>query len=70
MKQCLPLLATHVSVRVAQNEPNRGKEVTLAGSIAADDYIVFRGEWLNDGLVLVTAIERFTSVAKQGDKRR
>lgn len=53
MKQSLSLLPAKMGIGIAQDEANGCKEVTLAGTIATDDHIVFRGEGLDDRLVLV-----------------
>lgn len=53
MKQSLSLLPAKVGIGIAQDEANGCKEVTLAGTIATDDHIVFWGEGLDDRLVLV-----------------
>lgn len=54
MKKSLSLLATHLRVCIAQNEPNSGEKVTLARTVTANDDIVFGREGFNDRLVLVT----------------
>lgn len=56
MKKSLSLLSPEVSVGITEDETNRGEEVTLARTIAANDDIVFRGKGLDNCLVLV-AIE-------------
>jgi hypothetical protein len=53
VKQSLPLLPAKMGIGIAQDEANGCKEVTLAGTIATDDHIVFWGEGLDDRLVLV-----------------
>lgn len=53
MKQGLSFLPAKMGIGIAQDEANCSKEVTLAGTIATDDYIVFWGEGLDDRLVLV-----------------
>jgi hypothetical protein len=53
MKKSLSFLTAKMGVSIAENESNGGEEVTLARTIAADDDIVFRGEGLDNGLVLV-----------------
>jgi len=53
VKQCLSFFAAHVGVRIAEDEPDSGKEVALAGSIATNDNIGFWGEGFDDGLLLV-----------------
>lgn len=57
MQEALALLSAHLSVGITENETNRRKEITLAGTIAADDNIGFGRERLNNGLVLVAAID-------------
>lgn len=42
MKQSLPFLPSHMSVGITEDETDGRKEVTLPGSIAADNDIVFR----------------------------
>jgi hypothetical protein len=42
-----------MGIGIAEDETNRSKEVTLAGTIATHDYIVFWREGLDDRLVLV-----------------
>lgn len=56
MQKSLTLFSTEVSVGIAQDESNRGKEVTLAGTIATNDNIVLGRKRLNDRLVLVAVI--------------
>lgn len=46
-----------MSVGIAKNKPNGGKEVTLARPIAPNDHIVFWRERLDNGLVLVAAVK-------------
>ena len=58
MQQSLTLLSAEVSVRIAQDEPNRSKEVTLARTIATDDNIVLGRKGLDDGLILVAVVIR------------
>lgn len=53
MQKSLALLSAHMSVGIAEDEANGREEVTFPGAIAADDYIVLWGEWLDNGLVLV-----------------
>lgn len=53
MKKGLSLLSTEVGVGITEDEPNRGEEVTLARTIAANNDIVFRRKRLDDCLVLV-----------------
>lgn len=57
MKKSLSFLSTEVSIGIAQNESNGGEEVTLAGTITADDDIVFWGEWFDDSLVLIAEVD-------------
>lgn len=45
-----------MGVGIAEYEPNGREEVTFAGTIAADDDIVFGGEWLDDRLILVAVV--------------
>jgi hypothetical protein len=54
VKQSLALFPSHLRVGIAQNEANSGEKVTLAGTIAADNNIVFRGKGFDDRLVFVT----------------
>ena len=42
-----------MSVGIAENEANGREEVTLPGTIAADNDVVFGGEWLDDRLIFV-----------------
>lgn len=56
MKKSLTLLSAQVCVRIAENEANCGEEVTFAGTIAADNDIVLGRKGLDDGLILVAAI--------------
>jgi hypothetical protein len=58
MQQSLTLLSPEVSVRIAQDEPNRSKEITLARTIATNDNIVLGRKGLNDRLVLVAVVIR------------
>ena len=57
MEESLSLFATHLSVGIAEDESNSGKEIALAGAVAPDDNIGARREGFDDGLVLVTIIE-------------
>jgi hypothetical protein len=52
----LALLPSEVGIGIAKNEADGCEEVTLAGTIAANNNVVFRGEWLNDRLVLVARL--------------
>lgn len=56
MKKSLALLPAKMGVGITENESNGGEEVTLAGTIAADDDIVLRREGLDNGLILVAAM--------------
>lgn len=58
MQQSLTLLSAEVSVRIAQDEPNRSKEITLPRTIATNDNIVLGRKGLNDRLVLVAVVIR------------
>lgn len=42
-----------MSVGIAEDEANGREEVTLPGTIAADNDVVFWGEWLDDRLIFV-----------------
>ena len=42
MKQCVPFLSTHLSIRIPQYESNCSKEIAFTGTIVTDDDIVFR----------------------------
>jgi hypothetical protein len=53
MEKSLPFLASHLCVGIAKNETNSGEKITLAGTVTADDNIVFWRKGLNDRLVLV-----------------
>lgn len=53
MKQRLALFSLERCEGIAEDEADGGEEVGLAASIAAYDYVVFRGEGLGDRLVLV-----------------
>jgi hypothetical protein len=55
VQESLSLLAAHLSVGIAQNESDGGEKVTLSGTIATNDNIVFGREGLDNGLVLVAA---------------
>lgn len=57
MNESLTLFATHLRIRIAEDETNGGEEVTLARTIATHDYIEFGGEGVDNGLILVAAIE-------------
>lgn len=56
MQKSLPLLATHLCICIAQDEPNGSEEVALAGAIAPHDHVVFRRKGFNDCLLLVAGI--------------
>lgn len=56
MKKRLALFSTQVRVGITENEADGGEEVTLAGSVATHDHIVFRRERFNDCLVLVAVV--------------
>ena len=49
----MTLLSAEMSVGIAEDEANGREEITLPGTIAADDDVVFGGEWLNDRLIFV-----------------
>lgn len=53
MQKSLTLLSAHLGVCIAKHETDRGEEVTLAGTVAADYNIVLWGERFDDRLVLV-----------------
>lgn len=57
MQECLTLLSAEVGVGITKDESNCGEEVAFARTIAADDNIVFRGEWFNNRLVLVAEVD-------------
>lgn len=54
MEEGLPFFPPHLGIRVGEDETDGGKEVGLAGAIAADDDIVFGREGLDDGLFFVS----------------
>lgn len=54
MKKRLALFPPHVGVGITENESNGREEVTFTGTIATDNNVVFGGERLDHGLVLVT----------------
>lgn len=58
MEQRLPLFTAHLRVRVREHEADRGEKVGLAGAVAANDYIVFGREGLDDGLFFVSGTGR------------
>ena len=53
MKKGLSFLSTQMGVGIAEDEANGREEVTLSGTIATNDNIVFRREGLDHGLVFV-----------------
>lgn len=53
MEKALPLFATHLCIRIAQNEANGGEEVTFSGAIATDNHIGLWGKRFDYSLVLV-----------------
>jgi hypothetical protein len=53
VEEALALLAAHLRVGIAENESNGCEEVTLAGTIASDNYIGFVRKRFNDCLILV-----------------
>lgn len=67
MKQCLALFLAHLSIRVTEYEADRGEEVALAGSIATDNHIVFRGKGLDDRLILIATRRSAAAPASSHD---
>jgi hypothetical protein len=65
MQESLTLLSAKVGVGIAKDESNGSKEITFARTIAADDNIVFGGEWLNDRLVLVAKDRILSEIARR-----
>jgi hypothetical protein len=65
MQESLTLLSAEVGVGITKDESNGSKEVTFARTIAADDDIVFGGEWLNDRLVLVAKGRILSEIARR-----
>lgn len=55
MKKRLPFFTSHLSVGITENKLDSLEEITLPRAIAPDDNVVFWGEGLSDGLILVTA---------------
>ena len=53
MQESLTFLSAEMSVGIAEDEANSREEVTLPGTIAADNDVVFGREWLNDRLIFV-----------------
>lgn len=53
MEQGLSLFPPHMRVGIAKNEANSREKVTLTRTVAADNDIMFGGERLNHGLILV-----------------
>jgi hypothetical protein len=53
VQQSLPLFAGHLGIGIAEDEPNGGKEIALARTIATDDNIRAGREGFDDGLILV-----------------
>lgn len=53
MQKSLALLPAEMSVGIAEDESNGREEVTLPGTIAADNDVVFGGEWLDNRLIFV-----------------
>lgn len=56
VEEALALLTTHLGVGIAEDEADGGEEVTLAGSVTADDDICLVREGLNDRLLLVAVV--------------
>ena len=56
MQESLTFLSAEMSVGIAEDESNSREEVTLSRTIAADNDVVFRGEWLNDRLIFVAEV--------------
>jgi hypothetical protein len=56
VKKRLSLFATHLSICIAEDESDGGKEVTLARTIATNDDICLRGEGFDNRLFLVATI--------------
>lgn len=54
MQQRLAFFSPHLSIGIAENESNRGEEVTLARAITANDHVALGRERLYDGLFLIT----------------
>jgi len=53
MKKRLPLLSSHLSVGITENELYSLEEVTLPRAIAPNNDIVLGREWFGDSLILV-----------------
>jgi hypothetical protein len=53
VEEALSLLATHLSVGIAEDEADGSEEVTLSRAIATDNDVCLGGEGLNDDLFLV-----------------
>lgn len=70
MQKALALFTAHLRVCVAEDEAHRREEVTLSGSIAADDDVGLGGERLNDRLVLVAISGSVSTQAPSHSKWR
>jgi len=62
MKKSLTLLATHLGICIAKDESYGSKEITLARTIAAHNYIVLGREGFDDGLVFVTGDTHYSKL--------
>lgn len=57
MKKSLSLLPTEVGVGITKDEANGCKEITFAGTVAANDDIMLGRKRLDDSLILVAEIK-------------
>jgi len=53
VKERLSLFGAHLCVGIAEHESDCREEITLARSVAPNDYIVLWGEGLDDCLIFV-----------------
>lgn len=57
MKKSLSLLPAEMGIGIAEDEANGSKEITFAGTVAANDDIMFGRKRLNDSLILVAEVK-------------
>ena len=56
MEKRIALLTAHVRVGISKDKPNRSKEITFSGAIAANDHIMLRRKGLDYCLLLVALV--------------
>lgn len=69
MEKGLALFTGHLGVGVGEDEANCGEEVGLAGTVATDNDVTFRGERGSRGLVFI-AVKRWSEGLVKGREGR